>query len=62
MPFQQTGIPGLLIYEPKVLGDHRGYFFESYNAYTFSAEGIDYKFVQYNQDRSVYGVLRGVHY
>lgn len=62
MPFQQTGIPDLLIYEPKVFGDHRGYFFESYNASTFSAEGIEYKFVQDNQARSTYGVLRGLHY
>ncbi|MCW3467931.1 dTDP-4-dehydrorhamnose 3,5-epimerase [Chitinophaga nivalis] len=62
MGFQQTGIPGLLIYEPKVLGDHRGYFFESYNANTFLEAGIDYKFVQDNQARSSYGVLRGLHY
>jgi len=62
MGFQQTGIPDLLIYEPKVHGDHRGYFFESYNANTFNAEGITYKFVQDNQARSTYGVLRGLHY
>ncbi|MBO9728038.1 MAG: dTDP-4-dehydrorhamnose 3,5-epimerase [Chitinophaga sp.] len=62
MGFQQTGIPGLLIYEPKVHGDHRGYFFESYNANTFNAEGITYQFVQDNQARSTYGVLRGLHY
>ncbi|WP_143307619.1 dTDP-4-dehydrorhamnose 3,5-epimerase [Chitinophaga vietnamensis] len=62
MPFQETNIPGLLIYEPKVHGDHRGYFFESYNASTFSDAGIEYKFVQDNQARSSYGVLRGLHY
>ena len=62
MAFQQTGIPDLLIYEPKVFGDHRGYFFESYNANTFRAEGIEYIFVQDNQARSSYGVLRGLHY
>ncbi|MFY0253638.1 dTDP-4-dehydrorhamnose 3,5-epimerase [Chitinophaga sp. 30R24] len=62
MPFQQTGIPGLLIYEPKVFGDHRGYFFESYNANTFREEGIEYNFIQDNQARSTYGVLRGLHY
>jgi dTDP-4-dehydrorhamnose 3,5-epimerase len=62
MPFKQTGIPDLLIYEPKVLGDNRGYFFESYNANTFEAEGINYHFVQDNQARSNYGVLRGLHY
>lgn len=62
MSFKETGIPGLLIYEPKVLHDHRGYFFESYNANTFQAGGIDYKFIQDNQARSTYGVLRGLHY
>ncbi|HVI43384.1 MAG TPA: dTDP-4-dehydrorhamnose 3,5-epimerase [Chitinophaga sp.] len=62
MPFKTTPIPGLLIFEPKVFGDHRGYFFESYNANTFKAEGIDYTFVQDNQARSSYGVLRGLHY
>jgi len=62
MGFQQTGIPDLLIYEPKVHGDHRGYFFESYNVNTFTAEGITYNFVQDNQARSTYGVLRGLHY
>ncbi|MGO4289063.1 dTDP-4-dehydrorhamnose 3,5-epimerase [Chitinophaga sp. RAB17] len=62
MGFQQTGIPNLLIYEPKVFGDHRGYFFESYNANTFNEAGIEYKFVQDNQARSSYGVLRGLHY
>ena len=45
-----------------MFGDHRGYFFESYNANTFLAEGIAYTFVQDNQARSGYGVLRGLHY
>lgn len=62
MPFKATGIPDLLIYEPKVHGDERGYFFESYNANTFRDEGIDIQFVQDNQARSTYGVLRGLHY
>jgi dTDP-4-dehydrorhamnose 3,5-epimerase len=62
MGFQQTRIPDLLIYEPKIIGDHRGYFFESYNANTFSESGIEYKFVQDNQARSSFGVLRGLHY
>lgn len=62
MSFTATGIPGLLIYEPKVFGDHRGYFFESYNANTFLAAGIEYTFIQDNQARSTYGVLRGLHY
>jgi dTDP-4-dehydrorhamnose 3,5-epimerase len=62
MPFIKTAFPGLLIFEPKVFGDSRGYFFESYNANTFSAEGVDIKFVQDNQAQSSYGVLRGLHY
>lgn len=62
MPFHETGIPDLLIYEPKVHGDHRGYFFESYNAYTFREAGVKIDFVQDNQARSSYGVLRGLHY
>ena len=62
MPFIKTDFPGLLVYEPRVFEDSRGYFFESYNANGFSAEGVDIKFVQDNQARSVYGVLRGLHY
>lgn len=62
MPFTKTHIPDLLIYEPKVFADLRGYFFESYNANTFSAEGVEINFVQDNQARSSYGVLRGLHY
>lgn len=62
MPFIETGIPDLLIYEPKVHGDSRGYFFESYNANTFREEGVNIVFVQDNQARSSYGVLRGLHF
>lgn len=62
MPFTKTHIPNLLIYEPRVFEDARGYFFESYNANTFSADGVDIKFVQDNQARSCYGVIRGLHY
>ncbi|HEY0271593.1 MAG TPA: dTDP-4-dehydrorhamnose 3,5-epimerase [Chitinophaga sp.] len=62
MPFHETGIPDLLIYEPQVHGDHRGYFFESYNAHTFRENGVHIQFVQDNQARSSYGVLRGLHY
>lgn len=62
MPFTPTGIAGLLIYEPKVLTDDRGYFFESYSAQTFQQEGLNFSFVQDNQARSAYGVLRGLHY
>ncbi len=63
MPFTKTTIPGLLIFDPLVFGDERGYFFESYNENTFREEaGIDLKFVQDNQAFSTYGVLRGLHY
>ncbi len=62
MPFTDTPIAGLKIFEPKVWGDERGYFFESYNESTFKEAGINAKFVQDNQARSVYGVLRGLHY
>jgi len=62
MPFIQTGIPDLLLFEPKVFEDSRGYFFESYNENTFAAEGVHIKFVQDNQAKSSYGVIRGLHY
>ena len=62
MPFHKTDFPGLLIFEPKVFTDSRGYFFESYNENTCKAEGVDIKFVQDNQASSEYGVIRGLHY
>ena len=62
MPFSKTDFPGLLIFEPKIWGDDRGYFFESYNQKIFSAEGVEINFVQDNQASSVYGVIRGLHY
>lgn len=62
MPFKQTEFPGLLIFEPKVFEDSRGYFFESYNENISKAEGIDIRFVQDNQAMSSYGVVRGLHY
>jgi len=62
MPFIKTDFPGLIVFEPKVFGDHRGYFYESYNANSFKEGGIDTTFVQDNQARSTYGVLRGLHY
>lgn len=60
--FTTTPIPGLLLFEPKVFGDERGYFFESYNEKTFREAGIDCNFVQDNQAKSTKGVLRGLHY
>ena len=62
MPFTETNFPGLLIFEPRVFNDDRGYFFESYNENTFSAGGVNMKFVQDNQARSTYGVIRGLHF
>jgi dTDP-4-dehydrorhamnose 3,5-epimerase len=59
----QTAIPGLLILEPKVFGDARGFFMESFNARAFQeATGLDVNFVQDNHSRSAKGVLRGLHY
>jgi dTDP-4-dehydrorhamnose 3,5-epimerase len=62
MPFETTHIPGLMIFEPKVFGDSRGYFFESYNSVVFNEAGINLQFVQDNQSSSAYGVIRGLHY
>lgn len=62
MPFHTIHIPGLVIFEPKVFGDSRGYFFESYNEKIFVEAGIDQRFVQDNQSSSSYGVIRGLHY
>lgn len=62
MPFIETALPGVLIFEPTVFGDNRGYFFEAYNEKTFKTAGVDLKFVQDNQSSSTYGVIRGLHY
>lgn len=59
----ETPIKGLLILEPRIFNDDRGYFFESFNANTFKkATGLDINFVQDNQARSTKNVLRGLHY
>ncbi|MFG6204891.1 dTDP-4-dehydrorhamnose 3,5-epimerase [Pseudomonas retamae] len=58
-----TDLPGVLIIEPKVFGDERGFFYESFNAKAFrDATGLDMQFVQDNHSRSQKGVLRGLHY
>ena len=58
-----TSLPGVLLIEPKVFGDERGFFFESYNRRAFEqASGLDVDFVQDNHSRSARGVLRGLHY
>lgn len=62
MPFTETPIQGLLIYEPVIFEDNRGYFFEAFNEKIFLRESISKPFVQDNQSHSVYGVIRGLHY
>lgn len=59
----KTNIKGVLIIQPKVFGDSRGYFLESFNAREFAEKtGLDVTFVQDNESRSHYGVLRGLHF
>ncbi len=56
-------IPDVILLQPKVFGDHRGFFFESFNAKVFKAlTGLNCEFVQDNHSKSVKGVLRGLHY
>jgi len=63
MNVTRTEIPDVLVLEPKVFGDARGFFLESYNEKVFrEATGLDVKFVQDNHSRSARGVLRGLHY
>lgn len=62
MKVKEVAIPGLILVEPSVFEDQRGYFFESYNEERFKEHGIGYRFVQDNQSRSVKGVIRGLHY
>jgi len=58
-----TSLPEVLIFEPKVFGDSRGFFFESFNARDFAqCTGLDVQFVQDNHSKSAQGVLRGLHY
>lgn len=57
-----TPIKDLVVIEPKVFGDERGYFYEAYNKNTFHELGLDYDFVQDNQSFSRKGVLRGLHF
>lgn len=62
MSFTTCHIPGLVVIELTVFEDNRGYFFESFNQSVFNKNGIDYVFVQDNQSKSSYGVIRGLHY
>lgn len=60
--FNKTEIEGVYVIEPKVFGDNRGYFMETYNEQEFKKNGLDYNFVQDNQSKSKKGVLRGLHF
>jgi dTDP-4-dehydrorhamnose 3,5-epimerase len=63
MTFKRTAIPEVILFEPRVFGDDRGFFFESFNERVFfEAVGERYQFVQDNHSRSSRGVLRGLHY
>jgi len=62
MNVTETALPEVKLIDPRVFGDDRGFFFESWNAQAFAAAGIDATFVQDNHSRSARGVLRGLHY
>jgi dTDP-4-dehydrorhamnose 3,5-epimerase len=62
MKVTPTALPGVLVIEPRVFSDDRGFFFESWNARALGEAGIDAAFVQDNHSRSRRGVLRGLHY
>lgn len=57
-----TALPDVLLIEPRLFGDERGFFYESWNRAAFAANGLDIDFVQDNHSRSARGVLRGMHY
>ena len=62
MEFEPTDIPDVVLIRPKVFGDPRGYFFESWEERKFAAAGLDVKFVQDHHSRSARNILRGLHY
>lgn len=59
---KETGIEGLVIVQPQVFGDERGYFMETYNQAEFAKAGLDMTFIQDNESKSKKGVLRGLHF
>jgi dTDP-4-dehydrorhamnose 3,5-epimerase len=61
MTFEKTAIKDLVIINPTIFNDERGYFFEAYNQAKFQEEGINYNFIQDNQSFSTKGVIRGLH-
>ena len=63
MAYEKLSLPEVVLFTPKVFGDERGFFFESFSEREFvEATGLDYRFVQDNHSKSVRGVLRGLHY
>jgi dTDP-4-dehydrorhamnose 3,5-epimerase len=62
MEFERLSIPDVVLIRPKVFGDHRGFFMESWNRKAFAAAGLDLEFVQDNHSRSGRNTLRGLHY
>lgn len=62
MRIVETPIPGLLVIEPRIMQDERGFFIETYHEIRYAQAGITARFVQDNQSRSLRGVLRGLHY
>jgi dTDP-4-dehydrorhamnose 3,5-epimerase len=62
MEFEPTAIPDVVLIRPKVFGDSRGFFFESWEERKFASAGLDVKFVQDNHSRSAQHILRGLHY
>jgi len=62
MKFEATDLPGVYVLKPKVFGDSRGFFIETWNASVFRDAGFDLDFVQDNHSRSARGILRGMHY
>ncbi len=62
MEITATELSGLFIIKPKIFSDQRGYFFESFNEKNLAMIGLNFRFVQDNQSKSVYGVIRGLHY
>jgi dTDP-4-dehydrorhamnose 3,5-epimerase len=62
MKISKTAIDGVVIIEPQVFEDDRGYFFESYNQEKMAEVGLNYNFIQDNQSKSCYGTVRGIHF
>jgi dTDP-4-dehydrorhamnose 3,5-epimerase len=62
MKFSPSKIPEVILVEPAVFGDHRGFFMETWQRKTFAENGIDFDFVQDNHSKSAHGILRGLHY